>query len=122
MRIRTWIGLIGGIALGGCTAGLDLPPDTFAPLVEFFSPTNGQSVSGVVTVKVDASDDVSVERVKIFIDGALQGTFYSQPYSVQWTVTTLPDGSSHVLRAEAIDPSGNTGAAQITVTVSTGPS
>lgn len=123
MRIRGVMTMAGGIAvgLGGCKADLSLPPDTTAPVVTFEVPTNGQAVNGVVGIKVTASDDDAVERVKIFIDGTLRGTFYLQPYYVQWTVQNLPDGSSHTLRAEALDPSGNTGSAEITVTVVGGP-
>ncbi len=122
MRAKRWVVIAGGLVIGGCTASLDLPPDTNPPVVAFSTPGNGATVSGVVGIKVEAADDYSVERVRVYIDGNLQGTFYLQPYYVQWNVTSLQTGTSHTLRAEAIDPSGNTGTAEITVTVQGGPS
>ena len=111
------------ITLGGisaCSVDLDLPPDNLVPEVVFDNPKNGTSVSGVVGVEVSAFDNSSVERVQIFIDGTLRGTFYVRPYFVQWNVQNLQNGSTHTLRAEAIDRSNNKGTAEITVTVSSG--
>lgn len=121
MRRTALLGLIGTLGLLGCTASLDLPPDTTPPEVTFDTPHPGDVVSGIVGVQVSAFDNVSVEKVQIFIDGTLRGTFYERPYFVQWNVQILPQGSSHTLKAEAIDPSQNKGSAEITVTVQGGP-
>jgi hypothetical protein len=121
MNKAAWLGLIGAVGALGCTASLDLPPDTTPPELLFDNPHDGAVVSGIVGVEVSAFDNVSVEKVQIFIDGTLRGTFYARPYFVQWSVQNLPNGSTHVLKAEAIDPSRNKGTAQITVTVQGGP-
>ncbi len=121
MRLAAVSFLLAGAVLSGCTASLELPPDEFPPVVEFDSPRQGEVVSGVVGVQVSAFDNASVERVQIFIDGTLRGTFYTRPYFVQWSVQNLPSGSVHNLKAEAIDRSGNKGSAEISVTVQGGP-
>jgi hypothetical protein len=121
MKPIALLGLIGTLGLAGCTASLDLPPDTTPPEVVFDNPHDGDVVSGIVGVQVSAFDNASVEKVQIFIDGTLRGTFFERPYFVQWNAQILPQGSRHTLRAEAIDRSQNKGSAEITVTVQGGP-
>lgn len=122
MKAIALLGLIGFLGPAGCTASLDLPPDTTPPEVVFDNPRDGDLITGAVGVQVSAFDNTSVEKVQIFIDGTLRGTFFERPYFVQWNVQSLPPGSRHTLRAEAIDPSRNKGSAEITVTVQGGPS
>ncbi len=119
MRTRRNI-LIASVGLLGCTASLDLPPDTAVPQLQFESPHNGENLTGLVNIQITASDNVSVERIQLFIDGNLQATFYARPYFMRWNVSTLPVGSTHTIRAEAIDPSQNKGTAEITVTTQGG--
>ena len=112
--------LIGCLGLLGCTATLDLPPDTTGPEMQFDNPHNGDVLTGTVNIEVNGFDQTSVERVQIFIDGSLKATFYARPYFLRWNVATLPVGSSHVLKAEGIDPAQNVGSVEITVTVQGG--
>ena len=53
-------------------------------------------------------------------DGTLAATYFARPYFFRWNVSTLPVGSSHVLKAEGIDPAQNIGFVEITVTVQGG--
>ncbi|HWG55116.1 MAG TPA: S8 family serine peptidase [Gaiellaceae bacterium] len=92
--------------------------DTTAPTTSITSPANGATVSGTVTVAANASDDVGVSRVELYVDGALHSTDSASPYSFSWSTSTVPDGS-HTLRTRAVDAAGNAGtSATITVTVS----
>src|SRR6267142_1189860 len=94
------------------------PADTTPPTVSITFPGNGQAVSGTVTVKADASDNVGVAGVQFSIDGNNLGAEdTSAPYSVSWNTATVSDGS-HTVTAVARDAAGNTTPSSVTVTVS----
>ena len=79
---------------------------------------NGATVSGTVTVSANASDDVGVSRVELFVDGSLAGTDTSSPYGIAWNTTTASNGG-HSLQTRAYDAAGNVGSsAAVNVTVS----
>jgi hypothetical protein len=64
--------------------------------------------SGSITLAASASDDVGVTRVEFYVDGVLEGSDTSAPYSLALDSTTLADGS-HSLVAKAYDAAGNVG-------------
>jgi len=115
--MRLLAGLLGLGGVAACTVSTDLPPDTLAPQVTITAPLDGATVSGGVSVDVSATDDYSVEVVRILIDGTLRGTFYTRPYHVLWGTFGLPNNSVHTIVTEAVDPSNNVGRAQISVSV-----
>ena len=95
------------------------------PTASIVNPTDGSTVSGSVTIQVDASDDRDAEgflTVEVSIDGGTgQATTYNSSsgyYELDWDTTGLTDGTWHTIDASATDSGGNTtNAAQITVTV-----
>ena len=92
--------------------------DTTPPTTSITAPTNGATVSGTATVNASASDNVGVTKVEFYLDGALQSTDTTSPYSWSWTTTTAANGS-HSLVSKAYDAAGNVGTSStITVTVS----
>lgn len=94
--------------------------DGVAPTATITAPANGASVSGIVNITADASDDIGVERVDFLLDGALLGSDANAPYALAWNSTTATNGA-HVLAARAIDLAGNTGVSpQVNVAVSGG--
>ena len=95
--------------------------DTTPPTVSMTAPANGATVSGMVPVSADASDNVGVVGVQFELDGAALGAeVTSAPYSVSWDSSAVPNGS-HSLTAVARDAAGNhTTATPVTVTVSNG--
>ncbi|HEY7655679.1 MAG TPA: Ig-like domain-containing protein [Burkholderiales bacterium] len=96
-------------------------PDTTPPTVSITSPANDATVSGTITVKASASDNIGVVGVQILLDGVVRAVDTIAPYSVSWDTTTAGDGS-HTLTAVAHDAAGNTRtSAPVTVTVSNGP-
>lgn len=90
-------------------------PDT-PPTVTITNPTDGQTVSGSITVQVEASDDNGISRVEIYIDDVLTATLTTAPYTYQWDTTTATN-SSHTLRATAYDTADQTADDQVTVNV-----
>jgi leucyl aminopeptidase len=98
--------------------GAPPPPDTTAPMAAITAPAGGSTVSGVVTVSANASDNVAVSRVEFWADGVFKGSDSTSPYSYAWDTAGLPNGS-HTLMARAVDTSNNVGtSATVTVTVS----
>jgi endonuclease I len=94
------------------------PTDTTAPVTSITAPASGATVSGTVAVSASATDAVGVTKVEFFLDGALQATDTTSPYSWSWSTTASANGS-HSLTAKAWDAAGNAGTSTaVTVTVS----
>ena len=92
--------------------------DTTAPTTSITAPANGATVSGTTTVSANASDNVGVSRVELYVDGSLAGTDTTSPYSFAWNTTAVANGS-HSLQTRAFDAAGNAGSsAVVNVTVS----
>ena len=94
--------------------------DNTAPTVAITSPANGTSFSFLTfttTIQASASDNSGVTQV-VFYDGAsVIGTDTTAPYSVSWSVGSVPNGT-HTLTAKAYDAAGNvTTSAPISVQV-----
>ena len=89
--------------------------DTTPPTVSIASPTGG-SVNGLVSVSVNASDNVGVTRVDLLVNGTVLASDTSAPYAFSWDSGGLA-GTSVSLVARAYDAAGNVGTSQ-TVTVS----
>ena len=93
------------------------PPDTTPPTATITSPASGSTLAGTVTVAASASDDTSVARVDLYVDGAFYGSDTTSPYGFAWGTATVINGS-HTLTAKAVDGAGNVGtSATVTVTV-----
>lgn len=87
--------------------------DTTAPATSITSPLNDSDVSGLSTITAEASDDVEIDYVEIYVDGTLQGTVSSAPYSVVWDTTSYPHNSLHQLHSKAYDVASNSTSSQI---------
>lgn len=83
-------------------------PDTQAPTVSITAPANGATVSGTVNVTATASDNVGVTSVEFYLDGVLQTSDSSAPYSWSWD-TTSASNAVHSLTSKAFDAAGNAG-------------
>jgi thermitase len=105
------------LALGTSGGGGGGTADTTPPTVSFGSPAAAATVSGTVSVQVNAGDNVGVASVSFSVDGASQGSDTSSPYSFSWNTAGWSNGS-HTLTAKATDAVGNSTSASVTVTVS----
>ncbi|HYM61788.1 MAG TPA: Ig-like domain-containing protein [Thermoanaerobaculia bacterium] len=96
----------------------DSSGDTTPPTTSITAPANGAVVSGTTSVTASASDNVGVTKVEFYLDGALQSTDTTSPYSWSWDTTTSSSGS-HSLTSKAYDAAGNIGTSTaVGVTVS----
>jgi glucose/arabinose dehydrogenase/PKD repeat protein len=92
-----------------------------APTVSLTAPAAG-TVSGTVTLKATANDDVGVSGVQFLVDGNPFGAEdTSAPYEIQWPSTSVANGP-HPLSARARDTASNTTtSSEVTVTVNNAP-
>jgi len=95
-------------AVALATDGLRVAADSEAPAVNIFSPGAGTTVSGLVSVAVNASDNVGVSEVSLYANGVLVGTDGTSPYQFSWDSKLAADGPV-TLSAVALDSAGNEG-------------
>ncbi len=86
--------------------------DTTPPTISILSPTNGARVSNTVNVLVNASDQVGVVRVELYVDGALTATSTTTPFSTRWNARKARAGT-HSLQCKAYDSANNAGISAI---------
>ena len=92
--------------------------DTTPPTVQINSPVAGATVSGAVSVKPQATDDVGVTRLELLLDSTVVATFTSGTGTWSWDTTKAANGT-HTLQARAYDAAGNRGdSTPMNVTVS----
>jgi poly(hydroxyalkanoate) depolymerase family esterase len=89
----------------GLSWGLD-DLDGAPPTARIVAPASGKVLSGIVTIRVDAADEIGVAHVEFLRDGVRIGSDDTAPYTMSWDTTTTPDGP-HLLQAHAVDLVGN---------------
>ena len=84
------------------------PPagDTTAPTITLVSPASGATLSGTVSIAVNASDNVGVTRVDYSFGGINIGTSSTAPFTLSWN-TSLLGNVAGMLVATAYDAAGN---------------
>ena len=104
----------------GCNADNTTQPgkDTTPPTVSITSPANNGSVLDSTLIVVNASDNIAVEKVEIYIDGNLVCTRSTVPWQYEWNMRNLSLNTVHTIMAKAYDAANNVGTSQtISVTV-----
>ncbi|MFW6111269.1 MAG: S8 family serine peptidase, partial [Thermoproteota archaeon] len=111
-----------GNVLVDAEAAVDSTSVEESPTVSWVNPTNGEQVSGSVTIQINASDtedDTETLTVEWKVDdGSWQTAAYNSDsgyYEDAWDSTGVSDGD-HNLDARATDSDGNTTTSSITVT------
>ena len=95
------------------------PSDNTPPVVNIINPINGQTVFGNINIVTEATDNVGVEKVELYIDGLAVDTAFNRPYDYLWK-TNSNDIGEHTIFARAFDSSSNASISPvITVTVDT---
>lgn len=93
--------------------------DTTAPIANITAPASNATVSGPTTISVNATDNVSVTKVEVYVDAGLSKTLTTAPYTYGWNATGLSNGA-HTLSVKAYDAAGNVGTSTVTVNVVNG--
>ena len=91
-------------------AAASVAADTTAPVVSILSPAAGSSASGIVQISGTATDNVSVARVELWVDGILDSQCASISFSCSWNAAAYTLGS-HTVMVKAYDGAGNSGIA-----------
>jgi len=83
--------------------------DTTPPSVSILSPQDGSTVSEVVTITCESTDNDKVNKVELWVDGVSTGVIdNSRPYSLDWNTISYQNNTSHVIMVKAYDISNNT--------------
>ncbi|TFG12973.1 hypothetical protein EU537_07540 [Candidatus Thorarchaeota archaeon] len=104
--------LLIGLAIVSPTFAARPPKDTTPPSVTITNPSDGEIVSGIVTITFSATDENPVVGYEILIDGQL----YYEDQTYDWDTTVESDGD-HSITCRARDNSKNWGEDSILVTV-----
>lgn len=78
--------------------------DNTPPSVSIPGPTGDSRVSGIVVFRANASDNVGILRVDLYIDDSLVASDDTAPYDYVWDVRNL--SGNHRLKAIAYDTAG----------------
>lgn len=116
---------------GDCAGGYVPPPpvpppaDNQVPIVGFASPPAGTTVSGVVTLMANATDDIGVTKVEFYRNGIKIGDGLKDSgstYSYDWDSASVVNGT-YDMTAKAYDASNKTAtsAPAVAVTVANTP-
>jgi hypothetical protein len=80
--------------------------------VTITSPATGTRVSTNTSVYVEATDNVGVTRVELYVDGALTSTSTSAPFTTKWNSRKAAAGT-HGLLCKAYDRAGNSSSSSL---------
>ena len=86
--------------------------DDTPPLVNITYPANQAIVSDTVLISSYAFDNISLEKVTLFISDSIIFEGQSGPYEYQWNTTNFIEDEYYSIRATAKDSSGNMATSQ----------
>jgi outer membrane protein assembly factor BamB len=87
--------------------------DNEPPVVDITHPIDGSSVSGIVNVTADATDNEEVVNVEFYIDDTLEYVLSTAPFVYLWVTESLPDSTHHDIFAKAFDAAENEGVSAV---------
>ncbi|MET0165172.1 MAG: PQQ-dependent sugar dehydrogenase [Vicinamibacterales bacterium] len=105
----TAIDAAGNLSLPSATVSATTTPiaDLSLPTVSITGPASATTLTDIVTITADATDNVGVAGVQFLIDGAIAGVEdVSTPFTYAWDTRSATNGS-HTLSARARDAAGN---------------
>jgi hypothetical protein len=109
-----------GLIATDAKAGFDVLQDKLiSPTVSITSPTNGSSVSGIVTITANSSDNVGVVGVQFKLDDTtnIGVEDVTNPYSTSLDTTTIPDGAHTITAISGDAASNSTTSSTVNITV-----
>lgn len=93
--------------------------DNQPPTVDITSPANGATVSGTVNITANATDNLGIVNVELFVNGVPKGEDFTSPYSIPWN-TVLETNGNYLVEIRAVDNLLNIGLHTISVVVQNG--
>lgn len=117
---RRWLQAAGSLALVVADSvkaiGMRRPSGSASPSVSIASPAPGSTVSGPVSILVQASDNLGIRQVALSINGGVIATLVGAPYAFTWNSTSVPDGTV-TLSASATNVAGRSSSTSAMLTV-----
>ena len=91
------------------------PPatDPNIPVTTLSAPSNGDQVTGPVSIQAGAMDQTPIDHIDFSVDGLKVGSSSAAPFSYSWDSSKVANGP-HQLQAVAFDTAGSTGSSTIT--------
>jgi hypothetical protein len=84
------------------------------PIIDIVTPNDGATVSGTVSVAVDAWANAGVTRVELYVDGNLTSTATTTPFTTSWNAGNRRVARGrHTLQCKAYDARGHSGTSAI---------
>jgi hypothetical protein len=118
--VRPWKDEVDSFCFGECPVTTP-PPDSTPPSVNWTTPRDGQTVSGVLSESkgnclVDASDASGIDHTENYIDGELNDQQFNAPWSCELNTVELSNGL-HTLTVVAFDKAGNRAESRVSIRV-----
>jgi len=90
--------------------------DTTAPVTAVTKPANGSSITNLrsVSVTVASSDNISVTRAELYINGRLTASSNSGNFTFNWNTSKLARGT-YQLQSKVSDAAGNTASSAVVI-------
>jgi len=89
-------------------------PDLTAPVITLLSPAAGSTVGASVVVSATATDNVAVNKMRLYIDNSLKAKSNSGTLTYTWNTGSYAKGA-HSIKVIAYDAAGNAATRTITV-------
>ncbi|WP_297744232.1 S8 family serine peptidase [Nitrosomonas sp.] len=86
--------------------------DTEAPQVAIIDPLSDATVSGLVPVDIEATDNVGVVRAELWVNNTSVAVDTSSPFAFTWDSQGVANGPAHLI-VYAFDEAGNSAASNI---------
>ena len=92
--------------------------DDEAPIGYIKNPITGQTVNGLVSIEIEATDNKAIQYVSIFINNEIKITHLSEPFNYNWNTELEQDDLVYSIYAVIVDIDNNrTAIPPISVTV-----
>jgi len=105
-------GRVNAAAAVRAAVGASTTVDQQPPSDSISAPLNGSTVSGLVAVDVNASDNVGVSKVELRVNGATVAVDTSPPFAFTWDSTGIANGAANLV-AYAFDAAGNSASSAV---------
>ena len=96
------------------TVSVTIGSDTVTPVISSFNLVDGMTVSNKQSVNVTATDNQTVAKIVLSIDGKQVATAYGSSLSYNWNTRNIAKGA-HIATVQAYDAANNANSKTVTV-------